>query len=114
MPSRKNVPAMEQEVDEDAPERDITREVVTALEELCEMYEGVCQDLEAQKTEGLPEELKRRLAAAAKKRGMKKAALAKTLLEKGLNELERKKLLSTNDEEAEDEEKDTEEDVLPI
>jgi predicted DNA-binding protein len=113
MAYRRNVPATEQEVDGDAPERDITREVVTALEELCEMYEAVGQDFEAQKSEGLPEELKKRLAAAAKKQGVKKEALAKTLLEKGLNELEKKKLLSTDDEETEDEEKDTE-DVLTI
>jgi predicted DNA-binding protein len=88
--------------DEEVPERDLARDVITGLEQICEMYEAVCQDLEASKAEGLPDELKKRLASVAKKRGTTKEALAKTLLEKGLDELERKKLLSDGEENEED------------
>jgi hypothetical protein len=75
--------------EENVEERDLARDVITGLEEICEMYEAVCQDLEASRSEGLPEELKKRLAATAKKQGTTKEALAETILEKGLNEIEK-------------------------
>lgn len=84
---RKPYSAREVADDENTSESDLRR-FITSLETLCEWYEG-CECYPVTQQEDAPNSLKKRVTEAARKKGMRADALTRSLVEQGLDAMEK-------------------------